>query len=78
MTGSMADLKNLVPLDKRYHAYHPAFPAVERNSRRDQVVGEGKLVVKQAEEKSQECFHAGAQSSVGKKNKGLTCCEVKP
>ena len=56
--GSMTDLKNLIPLNKRDHAHDPAFPAVERNRRRDQIVGERKLMIKQVEEKPEKCFHA--------------------
>ena len=50
MSGPVTDLQNPIPFDQRDHAHHPIFPAIERNSRRDQVVCEGEFVIEQAEE----------------------------
>lgn len=57
MSGSVTDLKDAIPLDERDHAQDPVFPPADRNSRRDQVVGEREWVIEQVKEKTQECPH---------------------
>ena len=57
MSGAVTDLEDAIPFDKRNHAHDPVFPAIERNGRRDQIVGEGELVIEQTEEEPQDRFH---------------------
>ena len=55
MSGPVADLQYPIPFDERDHAHDPVFPAIERNGRRDKIVGESEFVIEQPEEKPQEC-----------------------
>ena len=63
MSGSVTDFENPSPFDERDHLHHPVFPTTKRDSCRDEIVGEGEVVIEQAEENPQKGFH---------KNKGLT------
>jgi hypothetical protein len=60
MSGPVPDLKDSLPLDEGQHAHDPVFPAIERNSRGDEIVGKRELVIEQAEKESQERLHREA------------------
>ena len=62
MTGTVTNLQDLISLDERDYAHHPVFPAIERNGRRDEIVGKRELVIEQMEEKPQDGFHARISS----------------
>jgi hypothetical protein len=57
MSGSVTDLEDAIPLDERNYAPDPVLPSADRNSCRDQVVGEREWVIEQVKEKAQECSH---------------------
>ncbi len=57
VSGSVTDLEDALSLDEGQHTHNPILPAIEGNGRRDEVVRERKLVVKQTEEKSQKRLH---------------------
>jgi len=50
MTGTVTNFKDPVSLDERQHAQNPVFPSAHGDRGRDQIVGEGKLVIEQAKE----------------------------
>ena len=77
MTGAESDLEDTLPLDEGEDARHPGFPATQGDRSGDQVISEGKLMIEQFEEKSQDGFH-GLRGISYEKNKGLTRCAVKP
>jgi hypothetical protein len=52
MSGSVTHLKDSISLDEWYYAQDPVFPSAQRDSCRDQIVGESELMVEQAKEKS--------------------------
>ncbi len=66
MSRPVTDLEDALPFDKRKRAHDPVLPAVERNRRRDEIVGERELMIEQAEEQTQKCFHEQS-NLVGKK-----------
>ena len=57
MSGSMTDLEDTITLDERHHAEDPISPSAQGDSGRHEIVGEGELVIKQTEEKSEDDFH---------------------
>ena len=54
MSRPMTDLENAFSFEERNHARHPVLPAIERNTRRDEVVGERELVIEKPEKETQE------------------------
>lgn len=56
MSRTMTDLEDSFPFNEWNHAHHPVFPAIERNTRRDEVIGERELVIKNREKETQERF----------------------
>lgn len=57
MTGPMANLQDSIPFEEGKYAQDPVLPSAEGNGCRDQIVGESKLMVEQAEEKPKKGFH---------------------
>jgi len=57
MTGAMSQLKDVSPVDKWQNASSPVFPLAKRYDRSDQVVGEGKGMIKQVKEDLHEFTH---------------------
>lgn len=57
VTGSVTKFENPSPLDERDHFHDPVFPPAKRYRCRDEIIGEGKRMVKQSKEKTQEESH---------------------
>lgn len=74
MARAVANFQDPVPPDEGHHAQHPVFPPAQGDRRCDEIVGEGKRVVEQVKEETEESFHdrRRAEQPCRQKNKGLT------
>jgi hypothetical protein len=57
VSGSMADLESPGPFDKGNYFHDPVFPMTKRNKCRDEIVGEGELVIQEMEEDTEKKAH---------------------
>jgi len=68
----MTDFKDSVPLDERDYTQNPVLPPAQGDRCCHQIIRECKLVIEQAEEKPQECFHKRSTPKGGSMDKQST------